>query len=206
MNNRFAVIDFETSGLSPQYGARITEVAVVIIEGQKIVDQYQSLVNTGTYIPQQVVQLTGITNQMLSSAPSAAKVVKELHQFIQGSTMVAHNAAFDRQFLKFELENQNLVYETEFICTLLLSRRLFAFAESLTLAHLAQINGISFTGKSHRAMADVLVTAELFLKLKEHLKTHYGQGTLSLQDILNAQKEPLRKFVLTANKIYKDLR
>lgn len=204
MNNRFAVIDFETSGLSPQYGARITEVAVVIIEGQKIVDQYQSLVNTGAYIPQQVVQLTGITNQMLSTAPSAAKVVKELHQFIQGSTMVAHNAAFDRQFLKFELENQNLIYETDFICTLLLSRRLFAFAESLKLAHLAQINGISFTGKSHRAMADALVTAELFLKLKEHLKMHLGQGTLSPQDILNAQKQAIRNFAITSNKISKN--
>jgi DNA polymerase-3 subunit epsilon len=206
MNHRFAVIDFETTGLSPKYGARITEVAVVIIEGQKIVDQYQSLVNTGAYIPQQVVQLTGITNQMLSTAPSAAKVVQEVHRFIQGSTMVAHNAAFDSQFLRFELKNQNLIYETDFICTLLLSRRLYACAESLKLSHLAQINGISFTGKSHRALADALVTAELFLKLKKHLKMHYSQEIISPETILKAQKEPLRNFVLTANKVFKTLK
>ncbi len=79
MNSRFAIIDFETTGLSPDYGDRITEFAVVIVESNKIVDQYQSLVNTGVSVPYYIQKLTGITDQMVSSAPTAEKVIPKLN-------------------------------------------------------------------------------------------------------------------------------
>ena len=96
MNSRFAVIDFETTGLSPVNGDRITEVAVVIVESNQVVDQYQSLVNTGISIPYHIQRLTGITDQMVSCAPSAEKVITKLNKgsLIQATyTRLQNNAA-----------------------------------------------------------------------------------------------------------------
>ena len=98
-----AVIDFETTGISPDQGARATEVAIVLLEGGRVVDRFQSLMNAGTWVPPFITQLTGITNAMVQAAPAAASVMAEAARFVGSAPMVAHNAAFDRKFWQAEL-------------------------------------------------------------------------------------------------------
>ncbi len=71
VTQRLAVIDFETTGISPSMGDRATEVAIVLTEGGRVVDRFQNLMNAGVYIPSFITQLTGITNAMVQAAPPA---------------------------------------------------------------------------------------------------------------------------------------
>ena len=73
-----AVIDFETTGISPGQGARATEIAAVLVQGGQIVGRFQSLMNSGAWVPPFIEQLTGISNRMLASAPPAAEVMREI--------------------------------------------------------------------------------------------------------------------------------
>jgi hypothetical protein len=100
---RIAVIDFETTGISPGQGDRATEVAIVLLEGGRVVDRFQSLMNAGVRIPSFITQLTGITNAMVAAAPPAAQVMAEAARFVGDAPMVAHNASFDRKFWQAEL-------------------------------------------------------------------------------------------------------
>jgi len=196
MNSRFAVIDFETTGLSPAHGDRITEVAVVIVESNNVVDQYHSLVNTGKSVPHHIQKLTGITDQMISSAPSADKVMQKLNQFIKGSALVAHNASFDSKFFHSEMQKAKIRFRTEFICTLLLSRRLYPYLDNLKLGTLATHHGIEYQGRGHRALADALVTADLFIQINYDLIRHLSISKITPQKFLSTQREPLSNFAI----------
>ena len=98
-----AVIDFETTGMSPAMGARATEIAVVLVQRGRIVDRYASLMRSGSWVPPFIEQLTGISNRMLASAPPAAEVMGRVAEFSRGCALVAHNASFDRGFWQHEL-------------------------------------------------------------------------------------------------------
>ena len=98
-----AIIDFETTGISPNMGDRATEVAIVLLQEGQVVDRYQSLMNAGVRVNSFITQLTGITNEMLQAAPAAEQVMREAARFVGDLPMVAHNAAFDRQFWRSEL-------------------------------------------------------------------------------------------------------
>jgi DNA polymerase III epsilon subunit family exonuclease len=195
MSSRFAVIDFETTGLSPDNGDRITEVAIVIVESGKVVDQFESLVNTGRSIPYEVQSLTGITNQMTANAPLASLIITQVHEYVKNSTLVAHNASFDSKFFHSEMSKVGLRTNVDFICTLLLSRRLYPTLENHKLGTLAKHHGIKSQGKSHRALADALVTAELFIKISKDLKDHLSTVNLTAHHYLHSQKQPLSSFL-----------
>ena len=87
------MLDFETTGLSPEGGDRITEVAALRIAGGQVVERYVSLVNCGVRVPSFITQLTGITQAMVDGAPPAAEVVPSLLDFIGGDVLAAHNAS-----------------------------------------------------------------------------------------------------------------
>jgi DNA polymerase III subunit epsilon len=97
------VVDFETTGLSPDHGARATEIAAVLVRDGHVVDRYQSLMNAGQRIPAFIQGLTGITNTMIRQAPPAAQVMAEVADFVGDHPLVAHNASFDRKFWQAEL-------------------------------------------------------------------------------------------------------
>jgi DNA polymerase-3 subunit epsilon len=194
MTSRFAVIDFETTGLSPDKGDRITEVAIVIVESEKIVDQFESLVNTGRSIPYEVQSLTGITNQMTANAPSASLIIPQIHQYVKNSTLIAHNGSFDSKFFRSEMSLVGIITNVDFICTLLLSRRLYPKLDNHKLGTLAKYHGIKSQGKSHRALADALVTAELFIQISKDLKDHLSTENLTAHHYLRSQKQPLNSF------------
>lgn len=125
-----AVIDFETTGLSPAQGDRATEIAAVILEEGRVVDRYQSLMNAGIRIPSFIESLTGITNAMIRSAPSAAQVMNEVASFVGDIPLVAHNGSFDSRFWDAELALINQRRHQEFACSLLLARRILPQAPS----------------------------------------------------------------------------
>ena len=169
------MLDFETTGLSPAMGDRITEVAALRIEGGRITDRYVSLVNCGVRIPSFITALTGITQQMVDSAPSASSVVPELLDFIGGDTLSAHNASFDEKFLVAEAERlQRSCGHAALVCSLKLSRRVFPNLASYKLGQLSRQLGIAFRGSAHRAEADAEVAAEVLLHIGRHLGSSYG--------------------------------
>ncbi|WP_370663693.1 3'-5' exonuclease [Massilia brevitalea] len=169
------MLDFETTGLSPAMGDRITEVAALRIEGGRITDRYVSLVNCGVRIPSFITALTGITQQMVDSAPSASSVVPELLDFIGGDTLSAHNASFDEKFLVAEAERlQRSCGHAALVCSLKLSRRVFPNLASYKLGQLSRQLGIAFRGSAHRAEADAEVAAEVLIHIGRHLGSSYG--------------------------------
>ncbi|MBA2960555.1 MULTISPECIES: exonuclease domain-containing protein [Ramlibacter] len=171
-----AVIDFETTGLSPTQGDRATEVAIVLLEGDQVVDRFQSLMNAGVRIPAFIEAYTGITNAMVASAPPAEAVMADAARFVGDAPMVAHNAAFDRRFWAAELERADRPATQPFACTLLLSRRLYPQAPSHKLGSLAAFHALPSSGRAHRALADAEVAAALLSQIRHDLRRQYGVG------------------------------
>jgi DNA polymerase III subunit epsilon len=172
-----AVIDFETTGLSPGQGARATEIAAVLVQGGQIVGRFQSLMNSGAWVPPFIEQLTGITNRMLQSAPPARAVMHEVARFTKGCPLVAHNAAFDRLFWQAELERAECEPDAAhvFACTVLLSRRLYPHADNHRLGTLAKLHALPSAGRAHRALADAEVTAHLLLRMQLDVHKRFAE-------------------------------
>jgi DNA polymerase-3 subunit epsilon len=169
-----AIIDFETTGISPGMGDRATEVAVVMLEDGQVVDRYQSLMNAGVRVNSFITQLTGITNEMVQAAPPAEQVMREAARFVAGRPMVAHNAAFDKKFWQAELARCDQDGAHPIACTLLLSRRLYPQAFNHKLGTLAALHHLPSSGRAHRAMADAEMAAHLLAQMQHDLKTRYG--------------------------------
>ena len=126
-----AVIDFETTGLSPGQGDRATEIAAVLLQDGKVVDRYQSLMNAGVRIPAYIEELTGISDAMIRQAPPAAEVMHAVADFVGDHPLVAHNASFDCKFWDAELARIRRSRRQEFACSMLLARRIFPQAARL---------------------------------------------------------------------------
>jgi len=171
-----AVLDFETTGMTGAGGGRATEIAAVLVRDGAIVGQYQSLMQTGAYIPPFIERLTGISHRMLEDAPPAAAVMKEVASFTKGFPLVAHNASFDRSFWTAELALAGIQPDPahEFACTVLLARRLYPEAPNCKLRTLAEFFELPQAGRAHRALADATVTAHLLLRMQRDLERRYA--------------------------------
>ncbi len=173
-----AVIDFETSGISPAQGARATEIAAVLVQGGHIVGRFQSLMHSGAWVPPFIEQLTGISNAMLQDAPPARAVMHEVMRFTRGVPLVAHNAAFDRGFWRAEAERAGCAADPahQFACTLLLARRLYPQAANHRLGTLAALHRLPDTGRAHRALADAETTAHLLLRMQRDTRERFADA------------------------------
>ena len=203
-----AVIDFETTGISPGQGARATEIAAVLVQGGQIVGRFQSLMNSGAWVPPFIEQLTGISNRMLQSAPAARAVMHEVARFTRGCPLVAHNAAFDRGFWQAELERAECEPDAAhvFACTVLLSRRLYPHADNHRLGTLARLHALPSAGRAHRALADAEVTAHLLLRMQQDVRERFAEplaGAGATHALLMAMqrspKEQLQRCVARAS-------
>lgn len=188
-----AVIDFETTGLSPAQGDRATEIAAVILQDGKVVDRYQSLMNAGVRIPSYIQELTGISNAMIRSAPPVAKVMHEIADFVGDYPLVAHNASFDCKFWDAELARINRSRRQEFACSLLLSRRLLPQAPSHKLGALIEFAQLPVAGRYHRALADAEMAASLLVRLEEELQSRYQVRDVSHALLRKIQSVPRAK-------------
>ena len=201
--DRIAVIDFETTGISPGAGARATEVGIVMLEQGRVVDRFASLMNAGEYINYFIESLTGISNAMVEAAPSADIVMRQAARFVGNTPMCAHNASFDRSFWLAELRRVDAPAEQPFACTMLLSRRLYPQASRHSLGSLAQFHSIAPTGRAHRALADAETCAALLARLQSDLAQQHGVASPSHALLMHLQTCP-RKTLPAAIKRFKD--
>jgi len=189
--NPIAVIDFETTGLSPAQGDRATEIAIVVLEGAQVVDRFQSLMNAGVRIPPFIEAYTGITNEMIRAAPAAADVMTEAARFVGDMPLVAHNASFDQRFWAAELARLGGPRtDASMACTLLLSRRLYPQAASFRLGSLAAFHSIAPAGRAHRAMADAEVAAGLLSQIQRDIRERYEVEETPHDLLLKLQRTP----------------
>ncbi|PNH93532.1 3'-5' exonuclease [Vibrio diazotrophicus] len=168
--NSVVVLDFETTGLSPNLGDRAIEIGAVKLVDGEIVDSFQQLMNPGFRVSSFIESYTGITNNMLRTAPSCDEVMAAFSEFIANENLIAHNASFDKRFLDAELERINCGYSGEFACSLLVARRLIPDAPSHKLGELVRYKNIENNGVFHRALADAQMTAHLWLRMVEDLE------------------------------------
>ena len=190
---RIAVIDFETTGLSPNSSCRATEIAVVMLENGRIVERYQSLMNAGVRVPAFIEQLTGISNAMLRTAPPAERVMEEVNEFVGCTPLLAHNASFDQKFWDFELGRIKRTRLQNFACSLLLARRLMPAAPNHKLGTLTTFAQLPHTGQAHRAMADAEMAANLMAHLAQELRGKHGVRELNHDLLCKLQKVPAEK-------------
>lgn len=182
------VLDFETTGLSPQYGDRAIEIGAVLVEHGEIVDRFQKLMNPGFRISSFIEGYTGITNEMLKGQPCCEEVMAEFSGFIAGRNIVAHNASFDRRFLDFELKRAKRVYEGACCCSLLVSRRIYQDSPNHRLQTLVTHAGIPETGSFHRALADAEMTAQLWMSMIDRIRRQYGISAITFDQLSDLSK------------------
>lgn len=156
----YAIVDIETTGVKPA-GDRITEIAVALFDGEKIVETYQSLVNPECSIPPNITQITGITNQMVANAPKFFEVAKDIVEITKGAIFVAHNVSFDYGFVKEEFARLGYSYRRKQLCTVRLSKLVFPGRRRYNLDAMIDMLGIDVEHR-HRAMNDVMATVKLF--------------------------------------------
>ena len=196
-----AVIDFETTGIGPNAGARATEIAAVLVRNGAIVGSYQSLMNSGAWVPPFIEQLTGISNRMLSNAPPANAVMREVMAFTQGCPLVAHNASFDRGFWLAEAQRAECDADAAhaFACTVLLSRRLYPELPNCRLGTLAAHHRLPDAGRAHRALADAMTTAHLLLRVQDDVAARF-ERELAGQQVSHALLASMQRSSKTALK------
>ncbi len=156
---KYSVIDIETTGGKAGIG-RITEIAVYIMEGEKIVDEYSTLINPECAIPPYISNLTGITDQMVENAPRFYEIAKKIVEITEDCIFVAHNAPFDYNFIKKEFEALGYNYERKVLCTVRLSRKIIPGHRSYNLGNICQDLQIPLFHR-HRAGGDAHATALL---------------------------------------------
>jgi DNA polymerase-3 subunit epsilon len=155
MQARLAIVDVETTGADPA-ADRVTEIAVLQAEGGALTGEWSTLVNPGTPIPGVIQALTGITQDMLATAPRFAQIARELEERLAGRVLVAHNARFDYGFLRREFERAGMRYQAKTLCTVRLSRRLYPGAAGHDLDTLIERHGLECAAR-HRALPDAAV-------------------------------------------------
>ncbi|GAB2644964.1 3'-5' exonuclease [Vibrio panuliri] len=186
--NSIIVLDFETTGLSPQQGDRAIEIGAIKLHQGEVVDRFQSLMNPGFRVSGFIEGYTGITNTMLADAPSCAEVMDQFADFIQGSNLLAHNASFDQRFLDAELQLINRDYKGKFACSLLVSRRLHQESHSHRLGDLVKYHQIENDGVFHRALADAEMTARLWQVQLATLQEKYAIADPSFELLVKVGK------------------
>lgn len=176
----FAVVDVETTGMRAWGGDRITEIAVVVVQGQRRELVFESLVNPERKIPAFIASMTGISDATVRQAPTFAEIAEDVLAALGGRVFVAHNARFDWGFVGAELHRaRDVALDGPMLCTVRLARRLVREVRSCSLDNLSQHFGLSNEAR-HRAAGDAVATGELLHRL---LELAHCDGARTLQDL-----------------------
>ena len=182
MLHNYVLLDLETTGAIPLRD-RITEIALIHFKEGIEVDRWQTLINPKTNIPDFIQSLTGITNQMVDSAPTFKEASSQLLSYLDGAILCAHNVRFDYGFLKAEFKRIGIDLKQKVLCTVKLSRKIYPHYKSHGLTAIIERHNFTCTNR-HRAMGDV----EVMVQLIDHAKNEFG-----LDHLQNAAVELLRK-------------
>lgn len=183
------VLDFETTGLSPDMGDRAIEIGAVRLEKGEVVERFQALMDPGKRVSGFIENYTGITNRMLSKAAPCDEVMDEFADFMGNSNLVAHNASFDKRFLDAELSRISRRYNGHFACSLLVARRLYQQAPNHKLGSLIAYKNIPSDGGFHRALFDSEMTAKLWMTMLDDI-SELTQSEVSFTLIQKLTKTP----------------
>jgi len=167
---KFAVIDLETTGGAPRNN-KIIEIAIVLSDGERVIDTFHSLVHPEMSIPPFITQMTGIHDRMVESAPRFYQIARRVVELTEDTVMVAHNAQFDYGFLKEEFRQLGYHFHLPTLCTLRLSRHYFPHLPSHSLESLIRSFGIRVQHR-HRALDDALATAQIFHAILKRERFH----------------------------------
>lgn len=178
LSQPFVVFDIETTGLSSA-NDRITEIGAVKIVDGAIVDRFSRLIDPERKLSPKIIELTGITDEMLAGKPKIEEVLPEFMNFVGDAMFVAHNSDFDTGFIKVNCERLGLAYNTKAIDTVSVSRALLTDLKSHRLNVVAKKLGIKLENH-HRAVDDAQATAEIFLRFLEMFKE---QGVITLDQV-----------------------
>lgn len=184
------ILDFETTGLSPDVGDRAIEIGAVRLVNGEVTERFQELMNPGRRISAFIEDYTGISNEMLVDADCCESVMDRFADFIGNDNLIAHNASFDKRFLDAELARINRSYSGDFSCSLLLSRRIFQDAHSHKLGELVRYSNIESSGGFHRALYDSEMTAKVWMKMLENIGERYGLFDIPFELIQKLTKTP----------------
>ena len=156
----YAIVDIETTGGNAGSGS-ITEIAIIISDGASVLDRFTTLVNPMQPIPLFIEKLTGITDELVSTAPTFAEVANTVYELLRDKIFVAHNVNFDFSFVSHQLQQQGYALTARKLCTVRWSRKVFEGRDSYSLGNLCRSLDIHIHDR-HRAMGDAQATAHLF--------------------------------------------
>lgn len=169
----YAIVDIETTGGHAATNG-ITEIAIYLHDGKKVCGSFNSLINPGCAIPPYISALTGISDEMVQDAPSFEDLAPQIHDWLAGKIFVAHNVNFDYSFLRHHLKQCGFEIQEKKLCTIRMSRKVFAGQPSYSLGNLCRSLGIPLRNR-HRADGDARATAHLFSRLMKE----GGDGVVS---------------------------
>ena len=159
----YAIVDIETTGGNAS-GSRITEIAIIIHDGIRVVDRWETLVNPQKEIPLPIFSLTGISNEMVRDAPIFDDISEKVLELLTGRIFVAHNVNFDYSFVRHQLEASGFKWAAPKLCTVRATRKIKPGLGSYSLGRLCHSLDIPLSNQ-HRAAGDADATAILFSRL-----------------------------------------
>src|SRR6476620_1833813 len=162
----YAIVDIETTGgYAAAHG--IMEISIHVFDGTTVVKKFETLVNPRQSIPRFIQAMTGITDEMVASAPLFEEVAATVYDHLNDNIFIAHNVNFDYSFIKSHLEACGYSYQAKKLCTVRLSRQIFPGFPSYSLGNLCQSLDIRIENR-HRAGGDAEATVVLFRMLLEN--------------------------------------
>ena len=166
LDEKFIVVDLETTGLDPYSGCEIIEIGITEILNGEIVRNYSRLVKPTSEIPAFITELTGISNDMVKNRKTIEEVLPNFRKFVGETEIIAHNAKFDVKFLNYYLNKLGLKEITNYTCTMEMLKKVSTYkAKNKKLSTACEYYGIE-NKDAHRASSDTCATAELFLKIR----------------------------------------
>ncbi len=181
----FAIVDIETTG-GYAAASRITEVAIFIHNGSKVVQKFETLINPECEIPYYITGLTGISEKMVRKAPTFEKVAERIYKLLHDKVFVAHSVNFDYSFLRNQLAEHGFKLDTQKLCTIRLSRKIINGLASYSLGNICGYLNINITNR-HRAGGDAIATVKLF----EHLLANGGEAIINAALKRNSKEQVL---------------
>ena len=184
----FTVFDIETTGLSAANN-HITEIGAVKVKEGKTLDVFCTFVDPGEHIPENITELTGITDEMVRGAPTEPDAVKSFLDFAGDDMLIAHNAGFDTSFIRRVCEQNDIPFTNPYLDTVAMSRYVNSDLKKHKLDTLANYFGLG-EFNHHRASDDAEMLAAIFFKMTDKLRAEGVLDIRSMESVMSDNVDP----------------